>query len=70
MVAHEFGGLRLDRATHQLLNAEREVNEGMYAIGEMTKAYYLITADMPTVAEQADLVARHVAERLTDGGDM
>ncbi|MFB9735670.1 FAD/NAD(P)-binding protein [Streptomyces sp. NPDC057386] len=57
VVPHPLGGVRVDPATNQVLDAGGGVREGLYVVGDLASGEHFHTSSMELVARQADTVA-------------
>ncbi|WP_171910152.1 hypothetical protein, partial [Rickettsiella grylli] len=62
---HLLGGLEVDQQTLRVLNSRGQPHPRLFAIGELTRGNYLITADMGCVVKQADQISKCISQELT-----
>ncbi|WP_240992197.1 FAD/NAD(P)-binding protein [Rickettsiella grylli] len=62
---HLLGGLEVDQQTLRVLNSRGQPHPRLFAIGELTRGNYLITADMGCVVKQAAQISKCISQELT-----
>lgn len=61
---HPLGGIDIKPETLQVFNSQKQLNPGLFAIGELTRGKYLMTSDLATVVKQASKVSRVISNKI------